>query len=191
MHRHVFLLTLIVLAGLFGRSPTAAADDPFKQCYQKDGGQTNTFADCTHATCSPDPNKAGGTICTCDVQTAPSVTATSVNDGKCDQPGMSTVQSRYYPIAVYQVCRKPAHWANCLGYPCLWKDGSDHKVADCKCPVEQASEYIVALPGTSCDKSVCDDKIMYSSATPRNAKKMSEYLKDKNFPGFKEPKICE
>jgi hypothetical protein len=179
MYRPALAFVLIMLASLLGAMPVAAQQvSPFLPLlvYCPSG----TFADCVGSPCTMVDGKYS---CKCTVKSGPSGSA-----GSCIPQNQQSIQSRYYPMTAYQVCsRAVASWANCLGSPCTI---SDNNTAICNCSTATPPQnWIVPLPSSSCNPSVCSQPPTISTAAPSDAADMTKFLIGQNR-NIVQPKVC-
>lgn len=136
----------------------------------------STYALCTTAPCKPVKGQPDVVSCKCSVKNGYSASQQPCNGEKETIDG-KLIFSRYYPVHSYKVCSNNRVWAYCLDKPCVI-DKNDPTKANCACsPKSQKGDYVMVTDGgatNSCDKGIT------SSATVKQAKEITTFLKSQN-----------
>jgi len=123
----------------------------------------------------PIPGQIAMTLCHCKVENRNSVGQEPNPAVQATAEGYQLIKSRYYPVKIYVQCSNSRPWAFCLDSPYII-DKNDPSKAMCTCSVVQnQGPYII--PTDTCDKSLCENTRIYSSALVTQNNGIEEFLK--------------
>ncbi|KTD72658.1 hypothetical protein [Legionella tucsonensis] len=161
MKKNLFILLLLTFT-----FPISAKTSDFTLCKSK-------FALCTTAPCKPMPGKKSWVSCHCSVHNGYSVGTKPCSSVKKTNKG-KVIQSRYYPIKSYAICKNDRPWAWCLDSPCVI-DKKDPAKAKCLCSVvRNKGPYMIVTDKYT--KNTCTTGL-YSSATVKDGEQVTDFLK--------------